>query len=376
MKDRAVLEINLELLKKNALFLKSLKAQSFFCPMLKADAYGHGSVEIAKTLWKSGIKQVGALTAEEAWPIKQSLPEMDLLIFSPLITQEDLSWIIEKKLVVVCSNWTDLKKLAQYQKTARIHLKFDTGFSRLGFSLNSAEKLCEFLKDNPQLQLEGIGTHLVSGEELADKNSFSFSQLQQFITLQKFFPKVKNHILNSSALISQYIHSDNLDLGARPGISLYGIKPKVFFQNEKAEDKWKSLPLQPVSCLKSQITALQEVPKGAPVSYNSYWKAPRKSKIATVSLGYADGFLRALGKKREVLFRGQKIALVGAVCMDFFMIDLTDIKGEKAIELGEEVIIFEKDKLTVEDQASAIDTIPYELFTSLSPRIKRVYLNN
>ena len=376
MKNRAIFEINLELLKKNAKLLKNIKNQSFFCPMLKANAYGHGSVPVTKVLLDIGIKQVGVITADEAWVIRESIPEMDILIFGSLINKEDLSWILEEKLAVVCSHWLDLQNLAQIKKKARIHLKFDTGFSRLGFNLNSAQKLFDFLKNNPQLKLEGIGTQLVSGEELADKNSWSFLQLSQFLKLTTFFPQAKKHILNSSALISQFAHSDTLDIGARPGISLYGIKPKVFFQNQQVENKWKDLPLQPVSSLKSQIVALREIPKGTPVSYNSSWKAGRKSKIATVSLGYADGFLRALGKKREVLFRGQKSPVIGAICMDFFMIDLTDTKEKKPIEIGEEVILFGRDKLTAEDQAVAVDTIPYELFTNIGPRVKRVYTNN
>ena len=227
------------------------------------------------------------------------------------------------------------------------------------------------------MELEGIGTHLVSGEELGDNNSFSSFQLQKFLDLIRFFPNTKNHILNSSALISQFVHSDSSNLGARPGISLYGIKPKVFFQNSKAEEKWNQLQLRPVSCLKSRIVSVQELSKGAPVSYEARWKAPRKSKIATVSLGYADGFLRALDKKREVLFRGKKRPVIGAICMDFFMIDLTD--EDKAIELGEEVIIFGADKqasLSAEEQAEAINTIPYELFTNIGSRVERLYIKN
>ena len=379
MKSRASLEINLELLKKNANLLKKINGDSFFCPMLKANAYGHGSASIAKALWEAGIKTLGILTVEEAESINNFIPEMDILIFSPLISKEDLSFIVEKKLIPVCSNWGDLENLAQLQKKIRIHLKFDTGFSRLGFKTDQAEKLLEFLKNHAFLHLEGIASHLVSGEELEDKNSFSKIQLQGFLNLTKYFPQAKKHLLNSSALISQFIHENSgnqsakLNLGARPGISLYGIKPQVFFQNQSAKDKWKELNLQTVSCLKSQIVALQDLKKGDVVSYGACWKASRKTKIAVVSLGYADGFFRALGKKREVLFRGQKANVVGTVCMDFFMIDVTDIKEEKPLKLGEEVLIFGTDKLTVEDQAKAVKTIPYELFTSLGPRVKRVY---
>ena len=377
--SRAVLEINLDLIKQNAQTLKDIKPQAFFCPMIKADAYGHGAVPLTKILLDIGVKQIGVINANEAWPIRESVPEMDILIFGPLINKEDLSWIVEENLSLLCSHWTDLENLAQLQKKARIHLKFDTGFSRLGFNYNSLKKLKDFFKNNPQLNLEGFGTQLVSGEELGDKNSFSSFQLKQFLDLIKLFPNKKNHILNSAGLISQFIHSDTLNLGARPGISLYGIKPKVFCQNKKAEKKWRQLSLKPASCLKSQIVALRDIPKGTPVSYGASWKAPKKSKIATVSLGYADGFFRAFGKKREVLFRGQKRPVIGAVCMDFFMIDLTDMDKEKPIELGEEVIIFgtnKKQNLSIEEQASAINTIPHELFASIGSRVERLFVKS
>ena len=377
MKSRAVLEINLERIKQNAQILKNIKPQSFFCPILKADAYGHGVIPIAKTLWDIGVNQVGVLNAEEAYPILKAIPKINILIFDPLIPKEELNWIVKNNLTIVCSNWKDLENLSNLNKKTQIHLKFETGFSRLGFQLNSAKKFYEFFKKNPLLKLKGIGTHLVSGEDLGDKDSFSFLQLKKFLKLIKLFPKAKNHILNSPALVSQFAHCDSSNLGSRPGISLYGIKPKIFFQTKKAQKKWSQLNLQPVSCLKSHIVALQEIPKKTPVSYGARWKASKKSKIATVSLGYAEGFFRAQDhSKREVLFRGQRVPIVGTVCMNFFMIDLTNIKQKKPIRLGEEVIIFGSNKksLSVEEQATAINTIPYELFTSIGSKVKRVYI--
>ena len=124
------------------------------------------------------------------------------------------------------------------------------------------------------------------------------------------------------------------------------------------------------SCLKSQIIALRNISKGDSVSYGACWKAKKKTKIATVSLGYADGFIRAFAKQRKVLFRGQKRPVTGTVCMDFFMMA---IEEEKNVQLGEEVVIFDSQNLSPEEQAKDIDTIPYELFTSLGSRVKRIY---
>ena len=380
MKSRAVLEINLNLLKQNCLTLKNLTGDSFFCPMVKADAYGHGAVPVTKALFEVGVRQVGVISASEAWPIRELAEDMDILIFGPVLNKEDLSWIVEEKLVLVCSNWQDLKSLTQSKKPSRIHLKFNTGFSRLGFDLHSAKMLCSFLKDNPQIQLEGLATQLVSGEELGDKKSFSFYQIKQFAELKKIFSCQNFHALNTSALMASFVHGEKTICGARPGIGLYGVKPAILFTNNKAEKKWKDLSCLSVSSLKSYVVAVHQLKKGDFVSYGGAWKASRPSQIATVSLGYGDGFLRSFGSFREVLLRGKKRSIVGTVCMDFFMIDVTDFNEEEGspIQIGEEVLIFGEQKesfLSPQSQAEKAGTISYEVFSRLGPRIDRIYKN-
>lgn len=376
MKSRSILEVDLKLLQKNCILLKELAGDSFFCPMVKADAYSHGSVPVAKALLGCGVKQVGVIDAGEAWPIRESVEEMDILIFGPLLNKEDLSWVVEENLAVVCSSWRDLRQLSQLSQTVRVHLKFDTGFSRLGFDLNSTGELCQFLKDNPQIQLEALASQLVSGEELGDENSFSSHQIKKLDELKSVFSCQNIHILNTSALIALFVHNQKVKCGARPGIGLYGIKPDLFFKDEKAKKSWKKLSFFPVSSLKSAVVAVHRVPKGAPVSYGGAWKASRPSQIAVVSLGYGDGFLRSFGSHREVLFRGEKCPVVGAVCMDFFMIDVTDCGGENPIQLGEEVVIFGRQEnlfLPPQVQAEFSETICYELFSRLGPRVERIY---
>ncbi len=380
MKNRAVLEVDLNLLKQNCLTLKSLAKNLFFCPMVKADAYGHGAIPVTKTLLSIGVKQVGVISVGEAWAVRELVEDIDILIFGPVLNKEDLSWAVEEKLILVCSNWLDLESLSQYGKPCRIHLKFNTGFSRLGFDLSSVEKLDIFLKDNPQIQLEGLATQLVSGEELGDKESFSFCQTEELSKLHKVFSCSNFHALNTSALIADFVHGGNVHFGARPGIGLYGIKPEVFLKNEKAKPKWENLFLAPVSCLKSYIVGMHELNKGDPVSYGACWKASRPSQIATVSLGYGDGFLRNSNSIREVLFRGKRSPVVGAVCMDFFMIDVTDFanKREKPVQIGEEVVIFGRQGQTFlcpQDQAFKSGSIVYEFFCRLGPRVERVYKN-
>ena len=378
MKYRSVLEVDLKLLKKNCNVLKELSGDAFFCPMIKADAYGHGAVPVAQALFEAGVRQVGVISAGEAWSIREMLEDLDILLFGPVLNREDLSWAVEENLVLVCSSWWDLTKLSQLNKPVRVHLKFDSGFSRLGFDLDSAEKLCDFLKDNPQIQLEALATQLVYGEELGNDQSFSCHQIRRFSGLKSIFSCRKTHVFNTSALIASFVHNEKAVFGSRPGIGLYGIKPDIFLKDQKAEEKWNRLSLSPVSCLKSGIVAVRKIPKGNPVSYGACWKASRSSTIATVSLGYGDGFFRDFSCGGEVLFRGKKSPVVGAVCMDFFMIDVTDCDKEKTVELGEEVLVFGEQEgvfLSPRAQAESVGTISYELFSRLGSRIERVYKN-
>lgn len=378
MKSRAVLEVDLKLLEQNYSALRNMAGNTSFCPMLKADAYGHGAVPVAQALFSAGLRQLGVISASEAWPIREVIEGMDILIFGPVLDKEDLSWIVEEKLVLVCSNWQDLESLSRSKKPSRIHLKFDIGFSRLGFEMDSAQKLYDFLRDNPQIQLEGLAGQLVAGEELGDKESFSSYQVKRFAELKKIFSCQNLHILNTAALIAVFVHGEASTFGARPGIGLYGLKPEISFRDDKVKKTWKDLPFFPVSSLKSYVVAVHPLKKGDRVSYGGSWKASRSSQIATVSLGYGDGFLRSFGSPREVLLRGKKIRVVGAVCMDFFMIDVTDLynETENPIKIGEEVLIFGEQKgafLSPKTQAESAGTISYELFSRLGPRVERVY---
>ena len=379
---------------------------AFFCPMLKANGYGHGAVPLAKALMEEGVCHLGLLNIEEALPIvaqqqhisktsriaTEALPIVskqktrpDILIFGVRHSSEELLWGVRNHLVFVCSNTHDLQRLAGLKRRVRIHLKFDTGFSRLGFSLSQGPKLKAFLKDHSQIQLEGLATHLIAGEEIGDLNSPSAKQLKDFLQLKKLFPGVLLHALNSAGLIARFVHRQNrwLGLGARPGISLYGEKPHIVFNETEentlqAKKTWANLGLFPVSCLKSHIVEIREVPKGKLVSYGGEWKAKRKSKIAVVPLGYGDGFLKSPGSQREVLFRGQRSVIAGAICMDFFMLDITDAlkEGSAPARPDEEVVIFGKQKsafLSPQDQARLANSSVYELFCRISPRIPRIY---
>ncbi len=382
---RSTLEIDLNKLKKNYDLLKGIcLRETFFCPMVKDQAYGHGAVPITQALLEKKVRQVGVIDISEAWQLREFIKEpLDILVFGPVLKKEDLSWAIENNITLVINNWVDLENLKKEKKT-KIHLKFDTGFSRLGFPLSESEKIKKFLDKNPHIQLEALCTQLIFGEELTNAESFSHHQIKKMQTLQSIFPSSFLHIFNTSALGSIYVSGliENFSsIGVRPGIGLYGIKPQIRLTEKFMEQKWRDLSLEPISCLKSYVVNTHKLNKGDKVSYSGSWVAQRPSILATVSLGYGDGFFRgSTSSQREVLFRGERVPIVGVICMDFFMIDVTACFQKKEcvpISLGEEVVIFGQQGesfLSIEDQSHKVGTITYEFLVRLGERIERSYV--
>ena len=373
----AVLEIDLKLLQENCSVLKKLSGQNFFCPMVKAQGYGHGIVSVTGALLATGVKQVGVVAVSEARMLRNALPDApDILIFGPILNQEDLDWGQKNRCVPVINNWNDLKYLAK-KNSSRVHIKFNTGFSRLGFEVSEAEKLKNFFLKYSHIKVEGICSQLLSGEELGQKTSASYGQMEKMRHLVPLFPVKNSHLFNTAALLSSACHGEKIDFGSRPGIGLYGVKPKIVCSGTEAENRWKQISLKPASTLKSRVVGVHKLEKGEAVSYEGTWQAKRPSVIAVVSIGYGDGFPRTLSSPQGfVLFRGTRVPVVGRVCMDFFMIDVTNVRGANP-GLGEEVVIFgtqKKATLSPEEQAEKASTIPHELFVRLGDRVKREYI--
>lgn len=377
MVSPAVLEINLKLLQENCSILKKLSGQNFFCPMVKARGYGHGIVPVTGALITAGVKQVGVVAVLEARELRNALSDtLDILVFGPILNQEDLDWILENRCIPVINNWDDLKYLAK-KDSSQVHIKFNTGFSRLGFEISEAEKLKKFFLKHSHIKVEGICSQLLSGEELGQKASASSGQMEKMEYLAPLFSVRNSHLFNTAALLSNVCHGKRINFGSRPGIGLYGIKPKVIFSGREAEKNWKRISLKPASILKSRVVGVHKLEKGEVVSYEGTWQAKRPSVIAVVSMGYGDGFPRTLSSPQGVvLFRGKVVPVVGRVCMDFFMMDVTDVERNLP-SLGEEVVIFGTQNgvtLSPEEQAEKSSTISHELFVRLGDRVERKYI--
>ena len=385
---RACLEVNLKALKENVkvFSLMTHKEKGFFCPIVKANSYGHGAREVAKAMREAGIRKVGVISIDEALPLKEL--DLEIYIFAPF-DKTQIEVLDLYHFIPVVGQWTDLESLTlSKRKEVPFHLKFNTGMNRFGFLPSESSLILEYIKKYPMLKLQGLASHLSEGEGLGSKqNSSALQQINSFKKIHHFFKNslpyqnLHIHLLNSAGFFALWCHSqlEGFSLGFRPGISLYGIKPPVLFSSKEAEQKYDSIHLKPVPCLKSFVVQSYTLPAGQAISYGGKWITKKKSTLAVISMGYADGLPYRLFNKGEVLFRGERVPIVGHICMDFFMVDVTAVVREGGeVQRGEEVVIFGAQKnrfISVEEHSDTIQSIPYEILTRLGERVKRVYLS-
>lgn len=370
-------EISTSAIQNNISTLKKmLSPEAFFCPVVKANSYGHDAILICEELQKQSIKHVGVAFVEEAMELREShIRNLDILTFGAF-SEEGVQLLEQFNLTPVVSSMHQLQLLAKkLQSPRKIHLKFNTGMNRLGFQLQQAKEVLQFVQTHKNLQLDGLCTHMADGEDGGDAIGVTHAQIEKFKTLITQFPtNLKVHALNSSSLFSLYSHFGQQSFGARPGLSLYGIQPEFKAYNEKALAQFQTLTLEPVMQLKSEIVQFHELKAGEKVSYGGKWQAMKPSVVAVAAVGYADGLNRRLSPGSHMLFRGEKVPIVGTICMDYTMLDVTEvIKGKPGVP-GEEVVIFGRQgssEIRVEELSDKLGTIPYEVFTGLGQRVPR-----
>jgi alanine racemase len=363
--------INLERMMGNFQKLRYLDPQNpFLCPMIKANAYGHGDIAIAKALIKVGCQFLGVSSVEEGLRLRDFNVDCDILVFGfdgiAAITE-----LISENLTPVVSNFYQLDQLQLTAKTlVEIHLKFNTGMNRLGFKKDEIAKVKTMLDKNKNLKVVGLCTHLSSGETILEESGPSYQQLQNFSEICSLFPQGIEyiHAYNSSAMTILAKNKKTFKYGSRPGLLAYGIDP--------TENLSLKPLVSPVMEFKSKIVTTLEVKSGEVVSYAETWKAPKDSLIAIVPAGYGDGVSTSLSNRGEVLVCGQRAPIRGRVCMDYTMIDITEHKKSVDSFVGEEVVFFgeqKNDTLSLEEVSLASGRLTYELMTSISERVPRLY---
>lgn len=366
-------EIHLDKLKHNIQEVRRVvKKDTLVCAVIKADGYGHGATVIAKTLLENGADRLAVATLSEAIELRKAGYEVPILIlgYTPETQGEDLLKYNIIQTLYTLEQAKSFSELAmKHGKELTIHLKIDTGMSRIGFQAN--EITIEEIKEIfhlPNLKVEGIFTHFAVADE-RDK-TFTYKQFQQFMFLVNALEKdgytipIK-HVSNSAAIID--LPEMNLDM-VRAGIMLYGLYPSDDVKKENVD-------LKQVMELKARVSHVKTLPKDRGVSYGLKYKTDQERRIITLPIGYADGFTRMLTNKAEVIAKGHKIPIVGRICMDQCMADATAID----INRGDEVTLFSSDPTsgnTIDDIAAKLGTINYEIVCMIGKRVPRVYMEN
>ncbi len=345
----------------------------FFCPMVKANGYGHGDLAVAKKLREIGVSQLGVGLIEEAIRLRDNGDKGEILhfgMFDGIGTRE----LFERSITPVLSSLEEIRflldeiKLRNQTQPFDVHLKINTGMNRLGFDPLVAKKAVELILASPSLRLAGVATHFASGEELGEIGSTAREQLTIFENCVAEYKSLGatgfvQHIANSAT--SRELHLMNrIEFGVRPGLAVYGIEPSTALNPDQSV-----FNLEPVLRVESRIVHMQDVGKGGRVSYGGQWEATRSSKIGVVPIGYADGYHRGLGKG-SVLVHGKRAQIAGTICMDYLMIDLTDFGGQAKV--GDSVVLL-GDEIGASELADRLGSIPYEVLTSLSERVPRLY---
>lgn len=361
-------EVNLQTLRENYIKLQAY-TQSEMMPIVKADAYGHGVIPVVKTLIACGARRFGVAILEEALELKKVYPEVSVMIIGATDAAESDTLVREGIIPAIfqLSQAQALSEAAVKQnRTAKLHLKIDTGMNRIGFretDLATIFKIAEL----PNLDIEGIFTHFAA----SDQNDLSFAR-EQLKLFQCIYDKLKSaglkipirHTANSAAIL-QFPES-HFEL-VRPGIVLYGLPPSAQIGG--------NVGLEPVLSWKAKISHIKTINTGETVSYGRTFQAAYPTSVATVPVGYADGLRRSLSNHGEMLIHGKRSMMIGRVCMDQTMLEVTKINN---VNVGDVVTILGKDgyeQITATEMATWLGTINYEVTCGIAKRVPRVYLD-
>ena len=337
--------------------------------MVKANAYGHGAVAAAKTLVAAGADALGVATLDEGMELRQAGIRAPILVVAGVYADQLALFIAHSLTPAIydLGGLTELEAAAEKNGTPlKIHLKIDTGMGRLGLPAADIDGWLPQLRALKALKIDGVFSHFSTAESV--DGAYTRMQLELFTSVVKRLRAAgiacPFHFANSAATIT--------DPGAyfdmvRPGIMLYGAYPSPAMAQQ--------IVLKPALSWHTKIVQLKRVPAGTSISYGQTFITQRESLIATLPVGYADGYPRVLSNRGEALVRGKRAPVAGRVCMDLTMLDVTDIRNTQQ---GDEVVLLgrqESDDITADEMAAWADTISYEIFTSIGARVPRIHIN-
>ena len=354
-----VLEVSLDNFKYNIEQIRRfLKPETAIMPVIKADGYGTHINTRLDIINEFDI--VAVAIVDEGEVLRKLGYTKDIFVLNQPYVSE-IEKIEENNLVVGICSEDFLEEAKKKNSKLRVHIEIETGMGRTGVDFNNLDSFIEKLKEIQNIKVEGVYTHLSSADE-----DFEYTK-QQLEKFYKAVEKVKDnfdikyvHSLASNGIINFKEYQHNL---VRPGIIMYGY--------ESGNGIKEKIDLKPVATLKSKITFIKEVEENTSISYGRRYITKRNSRIATVPIGYADGIRRVLSNVGEVVINNKKAPIVGSVCMDSFMVDVTDLEN---VNIGDDVYIWDNKNITLEDIAKKCDTINYEILSTISKRVPRKFI--
>ncbi len=359
--------VDLEALAHNFRLIRDFVAPARVLAVLKANAYGHGLVPVARLLEHLGADYLGVAVLEEGILLRKAGIQAPILVLGGILGSQ-IPLFLRYRLTLTAASIQALHLIheaAQALNTrARVHLKVDTGMERIGVRAENAGEFLEEALRLPSLEIEGVYSHFANAD--AEDPAPTQWQWERFQRVLRFLERrgvsvPLRHIANSAALIR--FPETHLDI-VRPGLLLYGVYPSPAVP--------RRLPVRPALTWKTRVVFHKQVPAGRGVSYGWTWRAPHPTRVVTLPVGYGDGYFRALSNRTQVLIRGKRYPQVGAICMDQMMVAL----GNDPVSVGDEVVLLGSqgnERISVEDLAEWAGTIPYEVLTNINTRVPRVY---
>jgi alanine racemase len=367
---RAVAYIDLNILEENynKIIAKLSHEVGLLC-VVKADAYGHGAVEVSRRLESLGAFFLGVATIDEGVELRVNKIKTPILVMSGIMPWDDIVTPIQYDLTPVVYDLTMLAMICDgakfSQNPLKVHLKVDTGMGRLGFMTHDTPKVLDLLEGNKNILVDGLMSHFSSSEF---KDDFGAAQVNEFKKVigdfqQRGFEPNVIHMANSGAIIN---YPDAHFTMVRAGISLYGSHSSMELK--------KQLPTRQVMKFVSKVALIREFPAGYGLSYGRTYVTKKHTRVAYIPVGYADGYPRSLSNKGSVLINNRRCDVIGRICMDWFLIDIT---GHDEVRVKDEVILLGEsstDIITADEIGEISGTIPYEIFCKISKRVMRVYI--
>lgn len=357
-------------------FKKLIKPRMKFMAVVKANAYGHGLVKTSRIAAKAGANWLGVDSIDEALDLRKANIKSPILVLG-YVPEFRLAEAVSDNIKLVCYNLETIEKLGtlapKLKKVAHIHLKIETGTNRQGIELEAIPEFIELIREHPFVRLEGIFTHFADAE--VPSSSFTKRQLSKFKRAVKIFQSYKIHIpiKHAACTATIIVMPETLFDMVRIGVGLYGLWPSTAIKNLVGKKNIK-FQLKPVLTWKTKVAQVKSVKINSPVGYGCSERVTRDSKIAVLPVGYADGYDRKFSSIGNVLIKGKRAKVLGRVCMNMIMVDVTNIKG---VGLEDEVVLLGKqgtEEISAQDLAGQLETINYEVVSRINPLIPRIYV--